>query len=104
MSFKKSINAIFVAHFYYFDLKGVHMRPPICAICDKDFLDLENGGLVYFKKRPSDIEWDTKMEKKGMVGHPPYAEWFCEEHYAKAKELEDNTIDKAMKILQETFG
>lgn len=80
------------------------MRPPICAICDKEFFNLEKGGLVYFKKRPSDIEWDIKMEEQGMVGHPPYAEWFCEEHYTKAKELEENTIDKAMKILHETFG
>jgi hypothetical protein len=80
------------------------MRPPICAICDKEFSDLEKGGLVYFKKRPSDIEWDVKMEKQGIIGHPPYAEWFCEDHYAKANELEDMTIDKAMKILQETYG
>ncbi|MHA1603837.1 MAG: hypothetical protein ACTSWF_04205 [Candidatus Freyarchaeota archaeon] len=47
------------------------MRPPICAICDKRFLDSEEGGLVYFKKRPSDYEWIKKMEEKGMVGHPP---------------------------------
>jgi hypothetical protein len=80
------------------------MRPPICAICDKEFFDLEKGGLVYFKKRPSDIEWAIKMEEKGMVGHPPYAEWFCEEHYAKAKELENFTIDEAMTILRKTFS
>ena len=40
------------------------------------------------------------MEKKGMVGHPPYAEWFCKEHYEKANELKDLTIDEAMKQLQ----
>ncbi|MEX2705471.1 MAG: hypothetical protein ACTSUQ_08630 [Candidatus Freyarchaeota archaeon] len=76
------------------------MRPPICAICDKRFLDSEEGGLVYFKKRPSDYEWIKKMEEKGMVGHPPYAEWFCGEHYPKAKELEHLTIDEAMKKLK----
>jgi hypothetical protein len=80
------------------------MRPPICAICSKDFFDLEKGGLVYFKKRPSDIEWDIKMEKTGMIGHPPYAEWFCEEHYSSAKELEHLPIDEAMKSLKKTFG
>ena len=79
------------------------MRPPICAICDKDFDDLERGGLVCFKKRPSDIEWDVKMET-GMVGHPPYAEWFCEEHYSRAKELENLPIDEAMKALKKTSG
>ena len=50
------------------------MRPPICAICDKKMLDTEDGGLIYFKKRPSDIEWEKRMEQNGMVGHPPYAE------------------------------
>ena len=80
------------------------MRPPICAICDKEFIDLEKGGLVYFKNRPSDIEWNKKMENEGMVGHPPYAEWFCEEHYTKALELEHLTVDEAMKVLRKTFG
>jgi hypothetical protein len=65
------------------------MRPPICAICDKD-LDGGEGGLVYFAKRPSDIEWDEKMKRLGRVGHPPYAEWFCDRHF---------TIDKAFEIL-----
>lgn len=41
------------------------------------------------------------MEKKGMVGHPPYAEWFCGEHYKKAKELKNLTVDKAMGILKD---
>ena len=40
------------------------------------------------------------MEEKGMVGHPPYAEWFCKEHYEKAKELKDLAIDEAMKQLK----
>ncbi|MHA1752266.1 MAG: hypothetical protein ACTSXT_14560, partial [Candidatus Helarchaeota archaeon] len=66
------------------------MRPPICAICDKK-LDKNDGGLIYFKKRPSDIEWDKKMEEKGMVGHPPYAEWFCKKHYQIAKKLQNLT-------------
>ncbi|MHC1591964.1 MAG: hypothetical protein ACXQS8_07750 [Candidatus Helarchaeales archaeon] len=72
------------------------MRPPICSICNKKF-DPAKGGLVYFKKRPSDLEWDRMMEEKGMVGHPPYAEWFCEEHVEKARSLEHLTIDEAMK-------
>ena len=79
------------------------MRPPICAICDKKMLDTEEGGLIYFKKRPSDIEWERKMAQKGMVGHPPYAEWFCKDHYDKAHELEHLTIDVAFKKLKEIF-
>lgn len=76
------------------------MRPPICCICDKEMLNSEDGGLIYFKKRPSDIEWVRRMEEKGMVGHPPYAEWFCGEHYKKAKSLEHFTIDNAMQALK----
>ena len=79
------------------------MKPPICYICDKDFRDSEEGGLVYFKKRSSDHEWDKKMETPGMTGHPPYAEWFCGEHYVEAKKLKNLTIDEAMKILRTLF-
>ena len=39
------------------------------------------------------------MEKIGGVGHPPYAEWFCKEHFAKADQLKHLTIDKALKQL-----
>jgi hypothetical protein len=76
------------------------MKPPICCICHKRLDNSDEGGLIYFKKRPSDKKWDKKMEEEGMVGHPPYAEWFCGDHYAKAKELKDFTIGKALKILE----
>lgn len=79
---------------------GVVMKPPICRICGKDFRDSEEGGLVYFKKRPSDIKWVEKMKKSRMTGHPPYADWFCGEHYEKAKQLENLTIDEALKQLE----
>lgn len=77
------------------------MRPPECAICGKEFFD-EKGGLIYFKKRPSDFDWDERMNTEGMVGHPPYAEWFCSEHYEKAKEVEHLSIDKAFNIIKQT--
>ncbi len=77
------------------------MKPPICCICHKRLDDPDEGGLIYFKKRLSDKKWDKKMEKNGMVGHPPYAEWFCGEHYEKANELKDLPIDKAMKMINE---
>ena len=72
------------------------MRPPICGICDKR-MEMDDGGLVYFKLRSSDIEWRKRMEEKGMVGHPPYAEWFCENHYQKAKNLSHLPINEAIK-------
>jgi len=77
----------------------MHVRPPICGICDKEFTVKDEGGLIYFKKRPSDLEWEERMEKIGGVGHPPYAEWFCEEHYNNALQLKHLTLDKALKLL-----
>ena len=76
------------------------MKPPICCICEKRLDYPEEGGLIYFKKRPSDEEWDKKMEENGMTGHPPYAEWFCGQHFAKVDELKDFTIDIVMKMLE----
>ena len=79
------------------------MKPPICSICHKRIKNMQNAGLIYFKKRPADIEWEKEMEREGKVGHPPYTEWFCEKHYQKAQELKDKTIDKAMSILKSKF-
>ena len=63
------------------------MKPPICRICDKKMLETDEVGLIYFKKRPSEIQWDEKMNKKGMVGYSPYVEWSCKEHLHKTHEL-----------------
>ncbi|MHA1477864.1 MAG: hypothetical protein ACTSPU_06665 [Promethearchaeota archaeon] len=75
------------------------MKPPICCICDKRLDYPDEGGLIYFKKRPSDQKRDKRMEEKGMVGHPPYAEWFCGDHYKKANELKELPIDKALMMV-----
>ncbi len=75
------------------------MKPPICRICDKTLEGQDDGGLIYFKKRLSDIQWERRMQEIRGFGHPPNAEWFCRKHYDKAKELEELTIDKALKIL-----
>ncbi len=73
------------------------MKPPFCTICKEKFDPFgEEGGLIYFKMRPSDIEWKKHMDETGKVGHPPYCAWFCPKHYEKAKELENLTIDEAM--------
>jgi hypothetical protein len=73
------------------------MKPPICHICGKRMEDIDDGGLIYFKKRSSDMEWEEKMKKIGGVGHPPWAEWFCAKHYDRAKELSHLTISEVMK-------
>ncbi|NVM28305.1 MAG: hypothetical protein HWN65_05645 [Candidatus Helarchaeota archaeon] len=75
------------------------MKPPICCLCDKE-LEENEGGLVYFKKSPSDLEWDNKMKQPGMTGHPPYADWFCDVHLGKAKKLTNLTIQEALKLLK----
>ena len=72
------------------------MRPPVCCICDKK-LNKKEGGLIYFKLRPSDIEWNNRMAKTGMVGHPPYAEWFCDDHFKKANQLSHLTLEEVIK-------
>ncbi len=77
------------------------MRPPECVICGNDFEPGDKGGVLNFKKRFSDYVWERKMKRIGGVGHPPYAEWFCEEHYTRAEELTSMTINKAMEILRE---
>ncbi len=77
------------------------MKPPYCSICDKFIDQNDEGGLVYFKKRKSDIEWEKRMEQEGMVGHPPYAAWFCKEHYQQAKKLSDLTINQAFEKIKE---
>ncbi|MFX0137950.1 MAG: hypothetical protein ACFFDN_30190 [Candidatus Hodarchaeota archaeon] len=77
------------------------MKPPICEICDKKMGEFDDCGLVYFKKRPSDLEWDKKAEQPGFVGHPPYAAWFCKEHYEQAIKLEHLTISEALQKIKE---
>lgn len=73
--------------------------PPVCCICSKSFSPNKKCGLIYFKKRFSDNEWDKHIEESHMVGHPPYAAWFCEEHYNNAYEMRHLEIDEAMKAL-----
>ncbi len=73
------------------------MKPPICHICGKRMEGMGDGSLIYFKKGPSDFEWQERMEKTGGVGHPPWAEWFCAKHYNRAKELSHLTRTEAMK-------
>ena len=60
------------------------MRPPICAVCDRDFRDDLGdsdltGGMVYFA--------DYESLPDGTVGHPTGLEWFCSIHIRKAKIL-----------------
>lgn len=73
------------------------MKPPVCVICDRDLRD-GGGDLVEFAKSDGDFEWDRLAEQSGMSGHPPYAEWFCDEHLGWALELqaEGSTLEQAL--------
>jgi len=75
------------------------MRPPICAICGKDFRhNVGEGGLLHFKLTEKNKEELKRFEKPGFVGHPPATEWFCDEHYEKAKTLTNLTLSEVYKI------
>ncbi len=73
------------------------MKPPICAICDKDFFD--EGGLIYFKETEKDKEFNQRLKQPGYTGHPSNAFWFCNEHYRQAKKLSHLTKTEAFKLL-----
>ena len=75
------------------------MKPPVCVICDRRFRPQEEGGVVNYAKREADIEWD----KKNIVEHPPYADWFCGEHFDYAESLSELTINIAMPKIKERF-
>lgn len=75
------------------------MKPPVCIICNVRFEPEEEGGVVNFAKRKGDLEW----EKRDIVEHPPYAEWFCGKHFDYAKSLSELTINIAMPKIEEKF-
>jgi len=81
----------------------INMKPPICHIC-REPLDENSGGLVYFKKTESDLEWERRMSEPGMVGHPPYATWFCGKHYSMADEYRELTLPEAVERIKDAAG
>jgi len=74
------------------------MRPPICAICDNDFrASMSEEGLVSFKLSDKEIEENKRFEDSKITGHPAGLEWFCKDHYEKAKKLSHLTKREAIK-------
>lgn len=76
------------------------MRPPECCICEKMLEGESDGGLLSFVKSPSDLDWDKKAEEPGFIGHPPYLEWFCQEHYEMAKQYQNMILREALKKIK----
>ena len=77
------------------------MRPPICALCDRD-VDPGQGGLVEFAKTGGDDAWYERARKEpGFVGTPPHVDWFCAEHVEAASALADRSRQEALRELRE---
>ncbi len=77
------------------------MKPPICVACYKDFrTNITEGGLVEFQHTQKDKENFEKSKRMHHICHPPATEWFCSEHYEKAKKLTHLTLVEALKILR----
>ena len=72
------------------------MKPPICVICRKNIKNMEEGGLIRFAKTDKDRAWDKRVQKEKIIGHPPYAEWFCEDHYPIARKYRDEPKSVAL--------
>jgi len=73
------------------------MRPPICAICGKDFReDLNEGGSISFVLSESDKQYNKKLQQSGIVSHPAGLEWFCSKHYKIAINHTHLTLDEAI--------
>ena len=79
------------------------MKPPICRICTTRFSHEKEGGIVSFKKTKANLKWEKKVEKKGIVEHPPYMEWFCGKHFDAAKKLEHLYLNEALDKLRKLF-
>lgn len=77
------------------------MRPPICAICSKDFRDSPGeGGLVSFELSSGEREYNKRFDQKGIVGHPAGQEWFCGRHYPIAIKYQHLTRAEAIPLIR----
>ena len=74
------------------------MKPPICAVCRKDFRRSPGeGGLVRFRLSETDQAFNQRLREKRMVGHPAGTAWFCGKHIKTAKALKHLTLGEALK-------
>lgn len=72
------------------------MRPPICAICNRDFRTNTNqGGLVQFNLSTTEVELNEQLKKSQISGHPQGLEWFCKDHIVSAKKYRNLTYAEA---------
>ncbi|MEM7181664.1 MAG: hypothetical protein AAF518_12170 [Spirochaetota bacterium] len=71
------------------------MKPPRCCICD-EWIG-ETGQLLEFAKTEKGLQWDKRRDQEiGFVGHPPYADYFCEKHLTLALRYVGLPLGKAI--------
>lgn len=67
------------------------MKPPICAVCGRDFDPAEEGGLVQVGTG-REPWWDGIVDPEEVAehgpptGHPAGEAWFCGDHVEPARE------------------
>ncbi len=77
------------------------MKPPYCFLCNIRIDDFAHDGVIYFKKTKDDLDWEKRMKEERKVEHPPYAEWFCEEHHPIAKKYSHLSWAEAIPKIKE---
>ena len=60
---------------------------------------MDHGGLVYFKKSEEQLRSEKENEGSFFVGHPDNQEWFCKEHFEKARSVNYMTRKEALAVL-----
>ncbi|MEO0468162.1 MAG: hypothetical protein AAF206_00975 [Bacteroidota bacterium] len=73
------------------------MKPPICAVCRKDFrASPGEGGLVRFRLTEAEKARNDHMRANRIMGHPSGTAWFCGAHYQQAKSLKHLILAEAL--------
>ncbi|QLY31936.1 hypothetical protein H0264_06440 [Nocardia huaxiensis] len=63
------------------------MMPPRCFVCGVDYRSIEQNPelatgftLIYFGLNRREEAAQEELNRKGWVGHPDNAVWFCDRH------------------------
>lgn len=73
------------------------MLPPYCCICQRE---CGSERLVTFRETEAGRVFARRVEEEGITGHPPDAQWFCDEHYELVKDLTDLTFPEALQAMR----
>lgn len=78
------------------------MKPPKCHLCGLGFRGAARSGkLIYFQVCEEDRKKRAaRQQRRGFVGHPIGAYWFCKQHFRLAEKFSDMSISDAMKEME----